>query len=51
MMYISALGYGLVSAGIGIRITDEAHIDAPTEYNLLFAGGFIASIGWVSLIW
>ena len=43
MMYITALSYGLVRAGIIIRQ------DAAGKPNkLLFAGGFIAALGWVS---
>ena len=50
MMYITALGYGLVYAGIYVHLFAEEHVDVPTAYNLLFAGGFIAALGWVSLI-
>ena len=45
MMYITALSYGLVIAGIIIRY-DES--DTETSPNLLFAGGFLAALGWVS---
>ena len=51
MMYITALGYGLVSAGIYVHEIAEQHVDVPTAHSLLFAGGFIAALGWVSLIW
>jgi len=45
MMYITALSFGLVTAGIIIRQDDR---DVNTNVSLFFAGGFIAAVGWVS---
>ena len=45
MMYITALSFGLVAAGIIIRQDDR---DVDTYVSLYFAGGFIAALGWVS---
>ena len=45
MWYITALSYGLVAAGIVIRNEDT---DEETYPKLLFAGGFLAALGWVS---
>ena len=45
MWYITALSYGLVAAGIVIRNDD---LDEETHHKLLFAGGFLAVLGWAS---
>ena len=45
MMYITALSFGLVGAGITIRLSDS---DVDADISLFFAGGFLAAVGWVS---
>jgi len=45
MWYITALSFGLVLAGIIIR--DEV-LEVQTSTKLLFAGGFLATLGWVN---
>jgi len=43
MMYITALSFGLVGSGLDIREGLAA-----TSDKLLFSGGFLAALGWVS---
>ena len=45
MMYITALSFGFVAAGIVIRQDDR---DVDIIVSLFFAGGFLAALGWVS---
>ena len=45
MWYITALSFGLVAAGIIIR---NEVLQEETHHKLLFAGGLIAAVGWVS---
>ena len=43
MMYIIGLRIGLFLSGINIR----SHLAEKSD-NLIFAGGFIAALGWVN---
>lgn len=49
MIYITALSYGLVVAGITIHESKgDALFEAETYDKLFFAGSFIAALAWVS---
>ena len=45
MMYITILSSGLGEAGIAIHLSDS---DMDAGASLLFPGGFLAAVGWVS---
>lgn len=53
-MYLSAVGFVLVAAGIAIDFDNDNEYsidfddDLRTAFNLLFAGGFITTFFWVS---
>ena len=53
-MYISAVGYGMVGGGIYIESisdvenTDNIDDDFDNGQKLLFAGGFLTTLFWVS---
>ena len=57
VMYLSAVGFVLVAAGIAIDFDNDNEYgidfevvddDLRTTFNLLFAGGFITTFFWVS---
>ena len=54
IMYISAVGYGMVFGGIYIEAisdvenTDDIDDDLVNGQRLLFAGGFLTTLFWVS---
>ena len=57
IMYLSAVGYVLVGAGIVIKNTedidhdvDDTIADLLEAFDVLFAGGFITTLFWVSKI-
>ena len=53
VMYLSAVGFKLVVAGIAIRgFEDALEVDDDIEEftNLFFAGGFITTLFWVKII-
>lgn len=45
MIYIVALSFGLVAAGIVLHELEE---DTAEHIRLIFAGGFLITLGWVS---
>ena len=53
-MYISAVGFGMIEAGIYIESisdvenTDNIDDDLYNGQRLLFAGGFLTTLFWVS---
>ena len=51
-MYLTAVGYGMVVAGVAIRSLNdvpEVNIDIPDYLNLLFGGGFLTALFWVCI--
>ena len=55
-MYISAVGYGMVGGGIYVEspydldIPDDTYEDLDKGLKLVFAGGFITTLFWVSYV-
>ena len=53
-MYLSAVGYVLVGTGIVIKETENNNDDFLNDlleaYDVLFAGGFLITLFWVSKI-
>ena len=53
-MYLTAVGYVLVGAGIVIKNTENNNDDFLNDlleaYDVLFAGGFLITVFWVSKI-
>ena len=50
VMYLTAIGYGMVAAGIFIDFADEYDDEdnkIPDYIKLLFAGGFLTTLFWV----
>ena len=52
IMYLSAVGYGMVLGGIYINITSDADVpdeldDLDNGLKLVFAGGLITTLFWV----
>ena len=56
VMYLTAIGYGMVEAGIVIDLADDYDYDydngfgddnIPDHNKLLFAGGFLTTLFWV----
>ena len=45
MMYITGLSFGMVLGGISVDNNSNE-----TSYSLLFVGGFISTVAWVSSI-
>ena len=55
-MYISAVGYCMVGSGIyvesqsNVDIIDDTYEDLDKGLKLVFAGGFITTLFWVSYV-
>ena len=47
VMYLTAVGFVMVSDGIGIDISNDYHTDVPVDAKLSFAGGFLTTLFWV----
>ena len=52
LMYITAIGFGMIFFGIVISNAKRSDIDLgdfEESYNLLYAGGILSTVSWVSL--
>ena len=46
-MYLSAVGYGMVTGGIIVKLGDLEANKIDRSFELTFAGGFITTLCWV----
>ena len=53
-MYLTAVGFTLIAAGIGINFFNENNADSrddlPDYASLFFAGGLLTTLFWVRML-